>query len=60
MSFRFRWRIGFYVAGEDGCVGNFMELLDEFLVWKSKAIQKDHVEVVLYLISNVFMMLMGH
>ena len=36
-----RWRAGFYIAGEDDCVGNFIVLLDEFLVWKTKATQKD-------------------
>jgi hypothetical protein len=35
-----RWRAGFYVAGEDGCVGNFMQLLDDFLKWKTKATDK--------------------
>ena len=35
-----RWRAGFYVAGEDGCVGNFMQLLDDFLNWKTKATDK--------------------
>ena len=29
-----------YVAGEDGCVGNFMQLLDDFLNWKTKATDK--------------------
>ena len=40
MRFCSRWRAGFYVAGEDGCVGNFMDLLDDFLKWKTKATDK--------------------
>lgn len=43
--FYIRWRVGFYVAGEEGCVGNFMELFDEFLVWKTKSIDAKSVEV---------------
>ena len=46
LHIRVRWRAGFYIAGEDGCVGNFIELLGDFLVWKTKAIQKD-VEAIL-------------
>ena len=41
LHIRVRWRAGFYIAGEDGCVGNFIELLGDFFVWKTKAIQKD-------------------
>ena len=36
-----RWRAAFYIAGMDGCVVNFLNLLDEFLSWKMKAIQKE-------------------
>ena len=35
-----RWRVAFYVAGGDDCVENFFYLFDEFLVWKSKQIDK--------------------
>ena len=41
MHICFRWRTAFYVAGESGCVANFFILLDEFLTWKMKAIQKE-------------------
>ena len=36
-----RWRAAFYTAGVDGCVVNFLNLLDDFLSWKMKAIQKE-------------------
>ena len=36
-----RWRAAFYVAGTDGCVLNFLHLIDEFLAWKMKAVQKE-------------------
>ena len=36
-----RWRAAFYIAGEHGCVGNFINLLDDFFTWKMKAIQKE-------------------
>ena len=49
----FRWRVGFYVAGEDGCVGNFMELLDEFLVWKPKTRENEHVKVRSFVVNLV-------
>lgn len=38
---RRRWRVAFYVAGSDGCVKNFFMLLDDWFVWKMKAIQKE-------------------
>ena len=36
-----RWRAAFYIAGIDGCVLNFMNLLDDFLVWKVKSLRKE-------------------
>ena len=37
-----QWRVAWYVAGEDGdCVLNFLELFDDFMVSKSKAMAKD-------------------
>ena len=30
-----QWRVAFYVAGEDGCVLNFLSLFDDYLVWKA-------------------------
>ena len=36
-----RWRAAFYIAGEHGCMGNFINLLDDFLTRKMKAIQKE-------------------
>ena len=43
-AFARRWRAALYVAGADGCVKNLLMLLDDFWVWKMKAIQKE-VEV---------------
>ena len=31
-----------HIAGEDGAVENFMCLLDEFFIFKAKAMQKEH------------------
>ena len=44
-----RWRAGFYVAGVDGAVKKIIMLLDDFYVWKMKALQKE-VEVPLALL----------
>ena len=30
-----QWRVAFYVAGEDGCVLNFLSLFDDYLAWKA-------------------------
>ncbi|MBI24702.1 MAG: hypothetical protein CMN05_14095 [Roseibacillus sp.] len=40
-----QWRAGFYVAGVAGAVKNFLMLLDDFFVWKMKAVQKEGIEV---------------
>ena len=39
-----RWRAGFYVVGETGCVENFMYMLDDFIQWKMKSADR-YVEV---------------
>ena len=36
-----QWRAAFYVAGVEGAVKNFFMLLDDFFVWKMKALQKE-------------------
>ena len=36
-----QWRAAFYCGGADGCLENFMALLDDFFVWKTKALAKD-------------------
>ena len=36
-----QWRAAFYCGGAEGCLENFMALLDDFFVWKTKALAKD-------------------
>ena len=36
-----QWRVAFYCAGTGGCIENLMQLLDDFFVWKTKAVGKD-------------------
>ena len=31
-----QWRAAFYCGGAEGCLENFMALLDDFFVWKTK------------------------
>ena len=38
-----QWRVSWYVAGERGSVLNFINLFDDFLIWKSKAMAKDTI-----------------
>ena len=47
-----QWRCGFYVAGDDAALGNFMCLLDSFISFKSHQLAKD-VEVHIHPHSSV-------
>ena len=53
-----RWRVGFHVGGEDDCVANFICLLDEFLTWKTKAVD-NKVEVFVALPHKLLLYLVG-
>ena len=47
-----QWRCGFYCAGDEGALSNFMCLLDQFISWKAHQLAKD-VEVHVHPHSSV-------